>query len=112
MYESLPDEDEFQSCASASVNQETLTFPQQMYKRLEKGTLQCVFTFLVVFIVLGLTVAFYFYCTICLFFVVILCLCCCLCIPGLNLPLWIAIVLLWFGGYSLSNGHWSMSWGK
>lgn len=111
MYQSVPEEEEFQSCVSASVDEQP-TFWQTVYKHLEKSTIQCIVTFIVVFLVLGLTIAFYFYCTACLFLIVILCLCCCLCIPGLNFPLWIAIVLLWFGGYTLSNGHWSMSWGK
>lgn len=89
---------------------ETGGYAHWLWEALAKSTLRCVFTMVVIFSMLGFCIVSYLYCKLCLFVVVLLCLVCCICIPGLNAPLWFAIVLLWLSGYSFSNGQLRLTW--
>ena len=86
-------------------------FVQYFYRQLQLKTLQCLLTLVVVFGVIGLCIFSYLYCKLCLLVIFFVCMACCLCVPGLNVPLWISIVLLVAGGYSFSNGRFSVIWG-
>jgi hypothetical protein len=59
---------------------------------------------------LALCIIFYFYCQNCLFFVVLVSACTCPFFHLMNLPLWVAIVLIAVGGGTMSVGYLSVSW--
>lgn len=61
-------------------------------------------------LMLILCVAAFMFCPRCLFLVLIICACLCPFIHPLNAPLWLAIILLTFSGWSFTTGTLSVSW--
>lgn len=79
-------------------------------QKLREKVISGLATLIIILVALGACMLCYLYCFNCLFFIVIACFACCLCVPGLNVPLWFAIILLTVGGYSFTNGRLTLMW--
>lgn len=73
-------------------------------------TIKCVFSLIIICSALSFCFWSFFFCPICLIVFVIFCFSCCVCIPQLNIPLWIGVILLIVGGYSITNGNFTIQW--
>ena len=102
------DEDTSNSEQSALLSQHVI------YKRfktaLTNSIVQLMLGMLLLLVSVALCLLCWYYCINCLFAVIIVSLLMCACIPGFNVPLWIAVVLLVFGGYSFTSGKMSLTW--
>lgn len=86
------------------------SFMSETAKQIRSATISCIISLIVILVTVTGCIISYFYCKSCLLGVVGFCFLCCLCVPGLNFPLWIAIVLLVIGGYSFTNGRMTFTW--
>jgi hypothetical protein len=103
LYEPIPNES-----FDTAFTQPTLI--ENVSSQIKKATISCLISISVIILMLGACILSYFYCKSCLVAIVIFSLFFCLCVPGLNVPLWIGIVLLIISGYSFTNGKMTLVW--
>ena len=74
---------------------------QRLKQKMIVQTYDCIFAITILLVVTGVCVVSFLYCKPCLFGVIALSFCLCPWVPYLNIPLWIAIIMLLHWGYTI-----------